>query len=109
MARRERGVRHHRRALQKAVVRQAPLPVLADAVPYVTAIIELAEGPWLPARLIDSDPADLRAGAEVEVRFVRPQAPNPAEGSGPAPASEVLPVFALSSSVRPPQNREWPK
>ncbi|MBL7497764.1 OB-fold domain-containing protein [Frankia sp. CNm7] len=75
-----------------AVVHQAPLPSLVPAVPYISALVELAEGPWLLARLVGSDPAGPRAGAEVEVRFVpsgEPSAP---------PAGEVLPVFALVSA-----------
>jgi uncharacterized OB-fold protein len=68
------------------VVHRAPLPVLADAVPYVSAIVELAEGPWLMVRLVDADPVALRVGAPLRARFVR---------SGPDDEpSEVLPVFA---------------
>ncbi|MEU7811416.1 OB-fold domain-containing protein [Pseudonocardia sp. NPDC049154] len=67
------------------VVHQAPLPALAAAVPYVSAVVELAEGPWLMVRLVVDDPADLRAGAQVRVRFVP-------SGSGEEPG-EVLPVF----------------
>jgi uncharacterized OB-fold protein len=67
------------------VVHQAPLPVLAGAVPYVSAVVELAEGPWLMVRLLADDPASLRAGAPVRVRFVP---------SGSVDESgEVLPVF----------------
>lgn len=67
------------------VVHQAPLPALAAAVPYVSAVVELAEGPWLMVRLVVDDPADLRAGAQVRVRFVP-------SGSEEEPG-EVLPVF----------------
>ncbi|WP_433506265.1 Zn-ribbon domain-containing OB-fold protein [Pseudonocardia halophobica] len=67
------------------VVHQAPLPALAEAVPYVTAVVELAEGPWLMVRLLADDPAGLRAGAQVRVRFVP-------SGSEEEPG-EVLPVF----------------
>ena len=45
-----------------AVVHQVPVPALAAAVPYLTAVVELAEGPWLMARLVDADDRDLRAG-----------------------------------------------
>lgn len=67
-----------------SVVHQAPLPVLADAVPYLSAVVELAEGPWLLVRLVDADPAELTAGAPVEVRFVP---------SGDDEVGEILPVF----------------
>lgn len=97
-----------------AVVRQAPLPALAGAVPYVTAVVELAEGPWLLVRLVDTDMADLRAGLEVEARFINPEIPapdgdptDPRPSAGPADGqpgrsddtsgsmgSEALPVFA---------------
>jgi hypothetical protein len=35
-------------------------------------ILELAEGPWLQAPIIDTDPAELEEGALMRVRFVRP-------------------------------------
>jgi uncharacterized OB-fold protein len=73
-----------------AVVHQAPLPWLAGAVPYVCAVVELAEGPWLTVRLVGvdvgADPGALVAGQPLRVRFV---ASGPADGPG-----ETLPVFA---------------
>jgi uncharacterized OB-fold protein len=75
-----------------AVVHQAPLPWLAGAVPYVCAVVELAEGPWLTVRLVDVDvdaaaePGVLAAGQPLRVRFVPS---GPADGPG-----ETLPVFA---------------
>ena len=64
------------------VVHHPPVPALADAVPYVSAIVELDEGPWLIVRLVDvGDPA---VGQELAVRFVRPE------------GSETLPVFGPS-------------
>lgn len=67
------------------VVTQAPVPVLAGAVPYVTAVVELDEGPWLMVRLIDADPAGLAVDDRVRVDFVRS---GTAEHTG-----EMLPVF----------------
>ncbi|WP_224389508.1 Zn-ribbon domain-containing OB-fold protein [Pseudonocardia sp. ICBG1293] len=67
-----------------AVVHRAPLPALADAVPYVSAVVELAEGPWIIVRLV-GDTRSLSAGDPVRARFVRSGAP---EDPG-----EVLPVF----------------
>lgn len=73
-----------------SVVHQAPLPVLADAVPYLSAVVELAEGPWLLVRLVDADPAELAVGAPVQVRFVP---------SGDDETGEVLPVFTPREPV----------
>ncbi|MFZ0715721.1 Zn-ribbon domain-containing OB-fold protein [Mycobacterium sp.] len=72
------------------VVHHAPLPILAAAVPYVSGVVELDEGPWLMVRLVDVEGVELRAGLPVEVAFVR---------SGNAdddPLHEVLPVFTPS-------------
>lgn len=70
-----------------AVVHQVPVPALAAAVPYLTAVVELAEGPWLMARLVDADDRDLRAGLPVAARFL------PSGGDG-EPAGETLVAFA---------------
>jgi uncharacterized OB-fold protein len=67
------------------VVTQAPILVLAGAVPYVTAVVELDEGPWLMVRLIDADPADLAVDDRVRVDFVR--------SGGGDDTGEMLPVF----------------
>jgi hypothetical protein len=40
-------------------------PAFADAVPYVTALIELDEGARLYARLVDVDETDLKPDLEV--------------------------------------------
>ncbi|ADP81395.1 Zn-ribbon domain-containing OB-fold protein [Pseudofrankia inefficax] len=79
-----------------AVVHQAPVPSLAAAVPYVSVVVELAEGPWLLARLVESDASGLRAGTEVEVRFVQSGEPLG------VPAGEVLPAFAVASRLGEP-------
>ena len=79
------------RLVSWVVVTQAPVPVLAGAVPYVTAVVELDEGPWLMVRLIDADPAALAVGDRVRVDFVR-------SGAGEAPG-EMLPVFRPSPSA----------
>lgn len=67
-----------------AVVHRAPLPALADAVPYVSAVVELAEGPWVIVRLVGAT-GSLRAGDPVRARFV------PSGGSDDP--GETLPVF----------------
>lgn len=69
-----------------AVVHQAPHPALAGAVPYMSALVELAEGPWLIVRLL-GDSARLSAGARVRARF-EPTGSDEEVG-------EVVPVFEL--------------
>lgn len=69
-----------------SVVHHAPHPALADAVPYVSAVVEIAEGPWLIVRLL-GDTEHLSVGAEVRVRFEP-------TGSG-EDGGEVVPVFEL--------------
>jgi uncharacterized protein len=67
------------------VVHRPPLPLLAASVPYVSAIVELDEGPWLIVRLLADDPEQLHAGVRVQARFQR---------SGEADEQgEVVPVF----------------
>lgn len=76
-----------------AVVHQAPLPMLADAVPYVTALVELDEGPWLLMRLAGAcdgelTVGELAVGARLRVGFAR---------SGPPDAAaETLPYVTLA-------------
>lgn len=54
------------------VVHSAPHRAFADQLPYVTGYVEVAEGPWLPARIAGADPARLHAGAALSVAFVHP-------------------------------------
>lgn len=50
------------------VVHRAPHPAFADVVPYLVGIVELAQGPWLPARL--ALPAgQARPGLAVRAEF----------------------------------------
>ena len=51
------------------VVRHATHAALAGHLPYVIAIVELAEGPRIVTGLTGCDPADVRAGMAVQVRF----------------------------------------
>jgi len=44
----------------------------AAAPALVFGLVELAEGPWMHTR-VDADPAVLRAGAPLTVRFVHPE------------------------------------
>jgi len=55
-----------------AVVHRSPHPALAEVVPYVTAVVELAEGPWLRTRLAVDDASSLAPGLPVAVALARP-------------------------------------
>jgi hypothetical protein len=50
-------------------VHQAPYPAYEPEVPYVLAVVRLAEGPQLMANVIDCDPASVEVGTPVEVTF----------------------------------------
>ena len=51
------------------VVRRPPNKAFTGDVPYVLAIVELAEGPRLTTNIIDCAPDVVRCGMPVEVRF----------------------------------------
>jgi uncharacterized protein len=51
------------------VVHRAPTPVYQAEAPYALAYVELDEGPRVPARLVDVDPATVEVGMPVEVVF----------------------------------------
>lgn len=46
-------------------------PGFADELPYVFAILELAEGVRMPGNILGTNPGDVRVGMPVEVCFVR--------------------------------------
>jgi uncharacterized protein len=51
------------------VVRHATHAALADHLPYVIAIVELAEGPRIVTGITGCAPHDVRVGLPVSVRF----------------------------------------
>lgn len=51
------------------VVRRAITPAFASRVPYVVAIVRLAEGPQLMSHIVDCDPEGVRVGAAVKLGF----------------------------------------
>jgi uncharacterized OB-fold protein len=51
------------------IFRRAYHPAWDDAIPYVVAVVELAEGPRLSSNLIDCDHAAVTCGMPVEVVF----------------------------------------
>jgi hypothetical protein len=67
-----------------AVVHSAPHGIFSDQLPYVTAYVELTEGPWLSARIVGNAPGELRAGAGLTVTFIS------------ADEGESYPVFRLT-------------
>ena len=52
-----------------SIVRRNDLPPFSERVPYVTAIVELDEGPRIMTNIVDTAPADVRIGMAVEVTF----------------------------------------
>lgn len=52
-----------------SVVRRAPSPSFAARVPYVVAIVALAEGPHLLSHIVGIEPDAVRIGLEVRVEF----------------------------------------
>ncbi|WP_235029401.1 Zn-ribbon domain-containing OB-fold protein [Streptomyces sp. 3213.3] len=52
-----------------SVVHRNDLPPFGQRVPYVAAVVDLAEGPRMMTELVDCDPAALRAGTPVEAVF----------------------------------------
>jgi uncharacterized OB-fold protein len=52
-----------------SVVHRAPSSDFAPDVPYVVALVRLAEGPQMMARLVDAPPGDIRMGMKLALRF----------------------------------------
>ena len=54
-----------------SVVHANPMPPFRDLVPYVTAIVTLAEGPRMLTRLVGIDPAEVEIGMSLVATFER--------------------------------------
>ncbi len=52
------------------VIHSRPDPAGTAPAPVLAAIVELDEGPWLRARLMAADRADVRTGARVALEIV---------------------------------------
>ncbi|MER5787807.1 Zn-ribbon domain-containing OB-fold protein [Streptomyces sp. NPDC001980] len=52
-----------------SVVHRNDLPPFGDRVPYVPAVVDLAEGPRMMTELVAADLRTLRAGLELEIAF----------------------------------------
>ncbi|MEN8649242.1 Zn-ribbon domain-containing OB-fold protein [Streptomyces sp. 21So2-11] len=72
-----------------SVVHRNDLPPFGERVPYVAAVVDLAEGPRMMTEVVDCAEADLRIGMELEVAFREGEA-----------AGYAFPVFRASSAVR---------
>ena len=51
------------------VMHRAPLPEFAPAVPYVVALVDLAEGPRMMANIVGEDALQVQIGEPVELCF----------------------------------------
>jgi uncharacterized OB-fold protein len=63
-----------------SVVRRNDLPPFGERVPYITAVVDLDEGPRMLSNLVGVDEAEVRIGMRLEVRWQ-------------ADGDDVLPVF----------------
>ncbi|MFF3758926.1 Zn-ribbon domain-containing OB-fold protein [Streptomyces sp. NPDC002185] len=54
-----------------SVVHRNDLPPFGDRVPYVAAVVDLAEGPRMMTEVVGVAEGDLRIGMELEVAFRR--------------------------------------
>lgn len=52
-----------------AVYHRAFHPSFAEVVPYVVALIELSEGPFMISNVVGADPSSVRIGQPVEALF----------------------------------------
>ncbi|MFE5792200.1 Zn-ribbon domain-containing OB-fold protein [Streptomyces sp. NPDC056503] len=52
-----------------SVVHRNDLPPFGDRVPYVAAVVDLAEGPRMMTEVVDVPEGDLRVDMELEVAF----------------------------------------
>lgn len=52
-----------------SVIRRAPLQSFSTIVPYVVALIDLEEGPRMPANIIGEDALSAEIGSPVELTF----------------------------------------
>lgn len=51
------------------IIRRAPAPAFRDQVPYVVALIDLAEGPRMVTNLLGEDALDVQIGDRVTATF----------------------------------------
>jgi uncharacterized OB-fold protein len=51
------------------VIRHPSVPAFVSQLPYVVALVQLAEGVRLPGRLVGVEPDQVRVGQHVQVEF----------------------------------------
>ncbi|MVU80703.1 hypothetical protein GPX89_26055 [Nocardia sp. ET3-3] len=56
-----------------SIVHHPPHPAFANQVPFPVGAVELAEGPWIDARIIGVPIDRLRVGMPVHVEFIYPE------------------------------------
>ena len=74
-----------------SVVHTNDLPPFRDGLPYVAAVVDLAEGPRMMTTLVDCDPRTLRIGMRLLVTF--PTALAQGQGATPTVAAPVFRPF----------------
>ncbi len=52
-----------------SVVHRNDLPPFGERLPYVAAVVDLAEGPRMMTEIVDCDPDRLAVGQDLEVAF----------------------------------------
>jgi uncharacterized OB-fold protein len=72
------------------MVRRAPSPAFADAVPYVVALVELEEGPRVMANILDAAPGEAEIVAAVALDWI------------PVADDLALPAFRLVADAGAP-------
>jgi len=73
-----------------SVVHRNDLPPFGERVPYVAAVVELAEGPRMMTQIVDCPAAGLRIGMALRVAF---RDIGPGEATSGAGTDVVIPVF----------------
>lgn len=74
-----------------SVVHRNDLPPFGSRVPYVAAVVDLAEGPRMMTELVDCGEGELRIGMAVEVAFR--EAGREAKGAEGRVEGVTVPVF----------------
>ena len=72
-----------------SVVHVNDLPPFRDRLPYVAAVVDLAEGPRMMTAVVGCDPATLRVGMALHVSL-----PTAEPGDATDPAPLAAPVFS---------------
>lgn len=71
-----------------SVVHRNDLPPFGARVPYVAAVVDLAEGPRMMTEIVDCGESELRVGMDLEVTF------REGEGEGGS-TTYAVPVFRI--------------